>query len=286
MAEGSNQNCDAANPLIFLVSRYNHAVSEGELVITIASLAVVIVHVIVFAIGFSTAEHVRVPWAGRTLLLSLLPAPLVLMPVLSTIAAKDVRDDPTYVGMYLLMGMAWTAMSLFSLRLWGFQLADITQRRNLAVRIFVILFAIASALAFAGGNVGDGPGFHVVIFSALLGSITLFGALAFLSLTARVRYRVLVDRDAGIAVRTGLLLVAIGLVAGRGAAGTWVSAGATFRDFVIVTWPVLPVIALDAAMTTVTRSGDKPPSPLIDSLLGMIYLALACVLVAIWGMPA
>ncbi|HLP84482.1 MAG TPA: hypothetical protein VK157_09035 [Phycisphaerales bacterium] len=259
--------------------------SEGELFITIVSLAIVVVHVVMFAIGFSTAEHVRVPWAGRTLLLSLLPAPLVLMPVLTTIAAKDVRDDPTYVGMYLLMGMAWSALSLFSLRLWGFQLADITQRRNPAVRIFIIMFALASALAFAGGNVGDGPGFHVVIFSALLGSMTLFGTLAFLSLTSRVRYRVLVDRDTGLALRTGLLLVAIGLVAGRGAAGTWVSSGATVRDFVIVTWPVLPVIALDAAMTTVTRSGDKPPSLLIDALLGLIYLSLACVLVAIWGLP-
>lgn len=259
--------------------------SEGELVITVLSLALVIFHVVLFAIGATTTEKVRVPGTIRTLLLSLIPAPLVLMPVLSTLAAKDVRDDPTYVGMYLLMGMAWTTLSLLTLRLWGFQLADVTQRRNAAVRVFIIAFALAAALAFAGANIGDGPGFHVVIFSALLGSLTLYGTFMFQSLVVNARYRMLVDRDTGLAARLGLLLVSVGLVAGRGAAGTWVSSTATIHDFLVVTWPIIPVVVLDAAVTAITRSNHQRTFWLTDVFFGLLYVALACIHVALWGLP-
>jgi hypothetical protein len=260
-------------------------VSEGELFITVLSLAFVIFHVVLFTIGATTAEKVRVPGTIRTLLLSLVPAPLVLMPVLSTLAAKDVRDDPTYVGMYLLMGMAWTTLSLLLLRLWGFQLADVTQRRNAAVRVFIIAFALAAALAFAGANIGDGPGFHVVIFSALLGSLTLFGTFMLQSLAVNARYRMLVDRDVGLAARLGLLLVSVGLVAGRAAAGSWVSAAGTIQDFTAVIWPVIPVVGLDAAVTAITRANHRRSPWLIDVVFGLLYLGLACIYCALWGLP-
>lgn len=220
-------------------------------------------------------------------MLILLPfaAIAIILPVLLTISASDVRTDVRYIAMYLMLGLAWTAIGTNSLRLAGIQVADVTERRNPGALAVMAGGTLAFACAYAGGNVGDGPGWWVVLFAAAGASVVVWLVLALEQFTVGVIDRVLVDRDFGVALRLSGALMAAGVVAGRGAAGTWTTAANAVTDLVAVSWPVLGLIAVDAIVTIVTRGERSMSMTLGDFLIGAIYLGAAIAYVAWLGVP-
>ena len=227
---------------------------------------------------------------GRVLLqVTPLAAAAVLWVVLQTAASHDVRDDPTYLTFYLVLGAAWVGLFVRLLAVAGLSTRDdVLERANGNAAIAVAGAMLAIALCYAGGNIGDGPGWWVVVFAAGLATLALFGAWMLLELLSGVSEVVTVDRDAAAALRLAGFLVACGVILGRSVAGDWVSAEATVQDFLVIAWPVLVLVAVAALVERVARPTPDAPRPavLAYGLVPMaVYVAGAVVLVQRLGSP-
>jgi hypothetical protein len=177
---------------------------------------------------FSATMIGSVPTRRGILNLTPLLCLVLLFIILKLFASHDVRDDGTYLAFYLLMGAAWIPLAMWLLPLVGFDpRRDPIHRRNPAAIIAIVGVMIGLTLCFAGGNIGDGPGWWVVLFAAVLstGSLLLLWALVegFTDLSDAIT----IDRDIASALRLAGFLVACGAILGRAVAGNWVSADET-----------------------------------------------------------
>ena len=211
-------------------------------------------------------HHFVQHWRWRAALLGSLALSIVgILFVLKTWASFDVVDAPFYIVGYLSLGVVWISISAKVLNGFAdirFQ-QDVRDRNNLAAAVTIGGLLLGSAIAYAGGNIGDGPGFWVVMFSALLSTSTVYGSAWVLALVSDGEERVSVDHDLGAAIRFAGLAIAAGLVAGRAAAGDWVSTEATLRDFIAVAWPVGVLV-----MASVIMERRAPPAYAERSLAG------------------
>ena len=229
--------------------------------------------------------------AGRPLLyIAPLLCVLILAGVLLTLSASDVRDAPRYVALYMVLGAAWIVVAAQSLPLVGLSAHDdVAERRNPAAACAIAGALIGITLCYAGGNIGNGPGWWVVVFSAALatGALLLL-AMALEALTG-ISDAVTIDRDVAAGLRVGGFFVACGLVLGRAVAGDWVSTGATVRDFAWAGWPVLLLVAAAVTIERFARPTVQRPVPptLSHGTVPALIMILAAVLhVARLGLPA
>ncbi|HOX02752.1 MAG TPA: hypothetical protein P5555_05610 [Candidatus Paceibacterota bacterium] len=163
---------------------------------------------------------------------------LLLYVVLARWSAEDVRTDPAYMIFYMVIGMAWLGLFRLPLPLAGLSVRDdVLERGNDAAAWAVSGALIGGTCCFAGANVGNGPGWWVVLFSGLLSTATLMLLWWMAHLGSRLIEKVTVDRDCAAGVRAAGFLVGAGLMLGRAAAGDWVSAAATLADFGRMAWP-------------------------------------------------
>jgi uncharacterized membrane protein YjfL (UPF0719 family) len=155
---------------------------------------------------------------------------------------------------------------------------DILERGNAAAAPAVAGALLAFTLCFAGGNIGDGPGWSVVIFSAGLASVTLALLWLLLDSLTGVCETITVERDPATGVRLGALLAAAGLVLGRSVAGDWVSGPATLHDFVVHAWPVLGLFGLAIVIERALRPSQNHPIrsvAMVGLVPALLYLAAA-----------
>ena len=207
-----------------------------------------------------------------------------LIAVLQTVAASDVRNTP-YVFLYLLMGAAWLRWVVIGLaNCMGFVLRDDwIERGNPAAAICGAGLLLGGMAAFAGGNIGDGPGWWVVVFSAALSTGAMFLGLVCLNLAADVIERVTIGRDVPLAVRMGAYLLMAGVIAGRAVAGNWVSAGATVSDFFAMAWPLLVItVALCGVELFFKRSRLSPGVSGVFAALELGYAAYCLLWAGAW----
>jgi uncharacterized membrane protein YjfL (UPF0719 family) len=209
----------------------------------------------------------------------------LLFAVLKCFSSFDVRDDPTYLWAYFFMGAAWTSLGINAFSIFGVSARDhVIERKNDAASWLLSGAIIGLTLCFAGANIGDGPGWWVVVFAALLSTGTLFVFWWFLARVGRADDSILLDRDTASGVRLGAFLAASGLILGRAAAGDWVSVEATIKDFLRLSWPAF--IMLIAALRVEHRLRPNVKTPqhsIIDHgvVPGVIYLAIA-IMVLLW----
>ena len=227
---------------------------------------------------------------GRLLLqVAPLMAVMVLWAVLKTASSHDVRDDPRYLAFYLVLGAAWVGLCIRLLALAGISTRDdVLERANGNAAIAVAGAMLGIALCYAGGNIGDGPGWWVVVFAAGLATIALFVAWGLLELLTGVSELVTIDRDAAASLRLAGFLIACGAILGRGVAGDWISAEATVRDFVVVAWPVLLLIAMAVIVERMTRPTPQTPRPSAMTFglaPALAYVAVAAYYVQRLGIP-
>ncbi len=214
---------------------------------------------------------------------------LMLLLVLRWWAADDVRESGTYLTFYTVMGAAWVGFCSLWLSLLGVRPRDdVIERQNLAAA-----FATAGALggitfSFAGANVGNGPGWWVVVFSASLSSLAFFGLWALFEWLTGISESVTVERSGGAGLRLGGFLAATGIILGRAVAGDWVSARATVQDFAALAWPVLPLAVL-AVLIERLRLSDADAhdgGSFAGFFVAAVYLTVACLYVFVWqGKP-
>lgn len=174
---------------------------------------------------------------------------LALLAVLRWLAADDVRNDLRYLFMYQFIGAAWVAVARGALPLLGYSARDdVLERRNGAAGWVVAGSLLALTLCFAGGNIGNGPGWWVVVFSAALATAGLFGLWTVYEWALRPGEAITIGRDTAAGLRLAGLLVAWGMILGAAVAGDWVSIAATVRDFGLRAWPALVLLAIAAAL--------------------------------------
>ncbi len=148
----------------------------------------------------------------------LLVLPIVCLAVITIIlkqyASFDVRDSGTYMFFYVAMGMAWIGLFL-SMPIWGVSIRDdALERRNPAAAITIVGLMLGLTLAFAGGNIGDGPGWWVVVFASGLATINLLLFWWLLNQMAAAVEHVTIDRDRASGVRSAAYLIGCGLISG------------------------------------------------------------------------
>lgn len=223
--------------------------------VTIASIVISLVVWIGLYVNSLRFSPYGLPRAPLNALLFALPACLgLVMLILRTMASHDVQNDGRYIAMYGFMGAAWIALAP-GLFLPGLSLRDdFFERRNTAAAIAVLGYMLGSTFCFSGGNIGDGPGWWVVVFCAALANGTLAALWGLANGFAPIAERITVDRDAATSLRAAGFFVGCGLILGRSVAGDWVSAEATMRDFALKAWPV-------AILFTLAVAGERRARP-------------------------
>lgn len=220
------------------------------------------------------------PWSVRR---PLMVVPVVCLALLLAVllfwADAAVRTDPFYLFMYSAMGMAWVSIAMLALPALGIApVQDVVERRNAAAAFGVSGAMLGLTLSFAGGNIGDGPGWWVVIFSAALGTAGMFAMWALLDVVTGISTLVTVERDTAAGVRLGALLTAMGAISGRAVAGDWISVSGTIEDFLNVAWPGVALVMVEGffgLMARPTRERPRPDLMLLGFTPAFLYLGLA-----------
>ncbi len=211
----------------------------------------------------------------------------LLAAVLARFSASDVRDDPVYFGFYLVMGIAWAGLGLRALAWLGLGARDdVLERGNRAAAVALAGALLGITLCFAGGNIGDGPGWWVVVFCALLATGALFFLWIVLHRLTAVADAVTIDRDAASGVRAAGFFLSAGLILGRSVAGDWEGAGPTLQDFAAQGWPVAFLLVLAVVLERLLRpSAEAPVRPVLTHgvVPALLYLGLGAVAVQAAG---
>lgn len=202
-----------------------------------------------------------------------------LYAVLARFSSLDVRDDPVYLTFYMVLGAAWTGLAAWLLPYLGLSARDdVIERANPAAAQAIGGAMVGITLCFAGGNIGNGPGWWVVFFSAFLATAALFLFWILLDRATGLADTLTIDRDRAAGLRAAGLFIGAGLILGRAVAGDWESAAGTAVDFVKTGWPVAVLWLVAASMERRLRPSPERPEPPLGSHGAapfLLYLGLA-----------
>ena len=264
--------------------------SEDEVLVTVVSLLFGPVAWAIWLFRISGAQRVRQTTTLNVLAVALAVSALLIFIVLRTVASFDVVSDGRYQVMYLLLGLAWLRVAQPSFTFAGVSARDdVVERGNRAAALALAGAFVGTALCYAGGNIGDGPGWWVVVFCAALATVTLLMAWLMLTWFTPVTDAVVIDRDHASGLRLSGFLIAIGLILGRAVAGDWHSQSQTISDFVAAL-PAAGLILLIAIGIewTVRLTPERPRGAMIGAgvLPAVLYVGLAATGVRLLGWPA
>ncbi len=219
------------------------------------------------------------PGIRTVLALTPIGCAMALFAVLKLFAASDVRNDPGYLAMYEVMGVAWMGLCQPMIALLGVHTRDdALERRNPAAAAVISGGLIAFMLCFAGGNIGDGPGWWVVIFCSILATGSLLGLWWTVQSATGLADAITIERNLSDGLRFAGWLIACGGILGRSVAGDWVSAAETAKDLVASGWPVL-VLTLVEMLVGMMRNSDRAATlrgnPVTGLAIGITYVAVA-----------
>lgn len=267
-----------------------HAVSADEIFVTVAAILLGPVAWLVWLFTLWRLPRLRHKRAGiPAIAVTLAACALVIYGVLRTAASFDVVNAPQYVAMYVVLGLAWLRVVETSFAFFGVSVRDdVVERGNEAAEAALVGALVGVTLCYAGANVGDGPGWWVVVFAAALATGTWLLVWFTLVFFSPIADTVAIDRDPAAGLRLGAVLAACGLIMGRGVAGDWVSADATVNDFVMALPPVVPILVMALVIEHRARSTpERPHAPLMTwgLLPAAAYLAVAVAAVVRAGLP-
>ncbi len=127
---------------------------------------------------------------------------ILLVCVLRSCAAKEVRTDAAEILFLTAMGGVWSLAAVALFPWLGLSLRnDAMERRNAAAMVASLGALFAVQLTFAGGNVGEGPSYWNNVFSAALGTGGVLCLWFLLELGGGVSASIAEDRDLASGVR-------------------------------------------------------------------------------------
>jgi uncharacterized membrane protein YjfL (UPF0719 family) len=198
--------------------------------------------------------------------------------VLAQFASHDVSNNPVYMFFYMVMWLAWTGIWNRILPYLGLSCRDdALERSNAAAALAVGGGLLGVTLGFAGANIGNGPGWWVVVFCGLLATAVPLVLWLIDNSVTDVIEAITIDRDAASGWRTAGFFIASGLILGRAVAGDWHSADQTVSDFILRGWPVLVVWGLTVLLDVISRPTPNRPVPdrVIFGLVPFLVLVAA-----------
>jgi uncharacterized membrane protein YjfL (UPF0719 family) len=155
---------------------------------------------------------------------------------------------------------------------------DAVERRNIAALVALCGAVVAVAIIYAGGSLGEGPSFMNNFFSAAVGTAGWFALWILFEFGAKVSRSIAEERDLASGLRLGGLLLAIGLILGRAAAGDWHSEAATIQGIIHDGWPAAVLWGITLLVERFARPSRRCPFPSwpgFGLLPAFLYLALA-----------
>lgn len=214
---------------------------------------------------------------------------LLVQGVLTCCSAHEVREDAGYDVLFLAGTGAWLALATLSLQPVGISPRDdAIETRNPAAVIALCGMWGGATLAYAGANIGEGATIWMTFApaAAALGALVLL--LLLLQLFTGVSASITIDRDAASALRFSGFLISAGLVLGRSVAGDFHSWDATWHDFLIEGWPVLPLLIAAIVLHWAFRpTPRRPRGPIVAAGLipAAAMLLVAMIDVLVLGLP-
>lgn len=193
-------------------------------------------------------------------------APLVsgaaLLFVLMRWSSHDVRDSPVYVFFYMVMGFGWAGLWNSILPYAGLSFRDdALECDNEAAGVAISGGLLGTTFAFAGANIGDGPGWWVVVFCSMLSSGLMLVLWVIGTKLTRVQEFITIDRDTASGWRAAGFFVGSGLILGRAVAGDWHSSQQTVMDFIAKGWTALILWAVAIVLDLASKPTPQRPAP-------------------------
>ena len=254
--------------------------SEDEVLVTIGGLIAGPVWWTITLLRLARVTTLRRRAVGvQALTVTISLCAIAILVILKTLASFDVVDAPEYQFMYGVLGLAWLRLATLFFGFAGLSVRDdLVERRNTAAVPAVAGAFVGLTLCYAGGNIGDGPGWWVVVFSAGLATAILFAAWLILAQFSTATDAMTIDRDPSAGLRVGAFLAASGLVLGRAVAGDWYTVGNTLTDAA----GALPAIGILLATALLVErmarpTPERPRSPwlLFGVVPAVLYVAIA-----------
>jgi hypothetical protein len=213
----------------------------------------------------------------------------VLYYVISFWSSHDVRDSQLYTFFYLILGAGWLGFARYAMAYLGLcPRYDVLERNNPAAGWACGGALVGIMLCFAGGNIGDGPGWWVVIYCAALSTGTAAVAWIILDSITRAADNISVERDVATGLRAAGFWIAAGVILGRAVAGDWISLQQANIDFIKIGWPMLILLVGATALERPLRPGGnfEQTSVLLKGVApGAFYVFCAILYVASISRP-
>ena len=180
--------------------------SEDEVVVLVISL---VAGVVLWCLWYVRCFRLtrwrsgsRVVWLLWLLCFAPIACGILLWTVLRFLAAHDVREAGAYLTLYTALGAAWVGMYTVCTGVTGISVRDdALERCNPAAAWAIAGGLIGLTLCFAGGNIGDGPGWWVVVYCGVLSTAVFFGCWAALEKLGGISELVTIERDLASGLR-------------------------------------------------------------------------------------
>jgi uncharacterized membrane protein YjfL (UPF0719 family) len=267
--------------------RKNLELSDLEIFAFIASVFLTLKGWLTWYGDIASVNRLRVPIQQRFVLLAAPLVCLVLILVgLTKLAATTVRSDALYISFYLLVGAGWLGGVTLIFPYLGISARDdVLERGNRAASSAITGALTGASCAFAGANVGNGPGVQAVLFSAVLSSAQFIGLWFGMDLLTSISDAITVDRNEGAGIRLGGFLLGIGLLSGWSVAGDWASAFGTLKDFAVSSLPAILLTAVAVVVELTFRSASVHISAktTLSVVISAVYVSFALVWVVARG---
>lgn len=155
---------------------------------------------------------------------------------------------------------------------------DAWERKNFAAVVALACVIVSFAIAFAAGNLGEGPDLSENFFSAAVATVGLFALWIGMELGGRVSISIAEERDLASGLRFGGLMLSWALILGRAVAGNWHSYLGTIHDFFRDGWVTGVILLVALIIELLVRPSRIRPFPswfLCGIVPALLYLAAA-----------
>jgi len=215
----------------------------------------------------------------RTVLHIVLPGCMaLLLCVLVTASAHNVRDSFFWIAYYLVLGAAWIGGLVLAMPILGFSVRDdVLERRNVAALWPAVGAVVGFTLCFAGANIGEGPGAQAVLVSAGAASITFVVFWFIFERFTWASEAITVDRDINTGIRAAGVVTGIGMICGAAASGDW-HPETFLMEFITAVTPAWAVLSIAIAVEKIPRIKI---SRVGAALAAIVYVA-ASVVSGVW----
>ena len=184
----------------------------------------------------------------------------LLFALLANFASHDVRDSVIYMFFYMVMGAAIVGLGVVFLGWLGLNLRDdVIERRNPASTLALAGAIPGLTLAYAGSNIGDGPGWWVVVFCSGLSVGGLLLGWLVLDRITELGETITIERNRAAGLRIGAWFIATGAILGRAAAGNWIDVEHTLADFGRISLGAVGLLGLTLGLEIWARPRPEHP---------------------------